>query len=165
VTVAFAARTVFPWRWVPAYVVAQLAGALAAAGSIHVILWPTGHQGTTYPHGRVVQSLALEILLTTMLGLVILNAARQHRLLGPDAALPSGATIAAAGLIGLSISGASMNPARSLGPAIVAGIGRDQWLYIVGPMIGALVSVVVTTICRGLPEHEEQEAAEGDENR
>jgi glycerol uptake facilitator-like aquaporin len=165
VTVAFAVRTVFPWRWVPAYIAAQFAGAIASAGVLHMLFTPTGHQGTTFPHGPVSQSFGLELLLTTLLGVVILSAATQHRLLGPDAALPSGATIAAAGLVGLGISGASMNPARSLGPAIVAGIGRDQWLYLAGPIAGALLSVLVTTIARGRPRHEEKDAAEGDENR
>jgi aquaporin Z len=165
VTVAFAVRTVFRWRWVPAYIAAQLAGAVAAAAVLHVLFSPSGHQGTTYPHGAVGQSLGMEIVLTTLLVLVILNAATKHRLLGPDAALPTGATIAAAGLVGLSVSGASMNPARSLGPAIVAGIGQDQWLYVVGPVIGALLAVAVTTLCQGTPKSEEADAAEGDKNR
>jgi glycerol uptake facilitator-like aquaporin len=107
----------------------------------------------------------MEILLTTLLVIVILNAATQHRLLGPSAALPTGATIAAAGLVGLSVSGASMNPARSLGPAIVAGIGAHQWIYVVGPLIGALIAVFVTLVIHGPPMRDEQAAAEGDENR
>jgi hypothetical protein len=84
----------------------------------------------------VVQSFGMVVVLTTLLVLVVLNTATEHRLLGPDAALPTGATIAAAGPVGLSISGASTKPARSPGPAIVAGIGEDQWLYVIGPVVG-----------------------------
>ena len=164
VTLAFAARTVFPWRWVPAYIGAELAGAIGAAGVLHVLFGPSPHEGTTYPHGDVAESLGLEILLTTLLVFVILSVATQHRLLGPDAALPTGATIVAAHFVGLSVSGASMNPARSLGPAIVSGTGRDQWIYVVGPCAGALAATAVARICHGRPDEEERDAAQGDES-
>ncbi len=165
VTVAFAVRTVFPWRWVPAYLAAELAGAIAAAATLQVIFDPSGHQGTTYPHGTARQSLAMEILLTTLLVTVALSVAARHRLLGPTAPIAVGATIAAAGMIGLTVSGASMNPARSLGPAIVARISADQWIYVVGPLIGACIGALVVTLCQGWPRSEEEEAAEGEDNR
>ena len=151
VTVAFAVRTVFPWRWVPAYLAAELAGAIAAAATLQVIFDPSGHQGTTYPHGTARQSLAMEILLTTLLVTVALSVAARHRLLGPTAPIAVGATIAAAGMIGITVSGASMNPARSLGPAIVARISADQWIYVVGPLIGACIGALVVTLCQGWP--------------
>jgi aquaporin Z len=165
VTVAFAVRSVFPWRWVPAYVAAELTGAVAAAATLHAVLDPIGHEGTTYPKGTTGQSLGMEILLTTLLVTVALSVAARHRLLGPDSAIAMGATIAAAGLIGIAVSGASMNPARSLGPALVAGISADQWIYVVGPLAGALIGVAVVTVCQGPPRREEAEAAEGDDNR
>jgi aquaporin Z len=165
VSLAFAARGVFPWRRVPSYVFAQLAGAIGAAAVLHFVFSPAGHQGTTYPHAPVGQSLAFEVILSGLLVTVILNAATEHRLLGPDAALPTGATIAAAGLVGLAVSGASMNPARSLGPAVVAGIGEDQWIYVVGPLLGAGLAVIVTLLTHGRPTNDEHQAAEGDENR
>ena len=164
VTVAFAVRTVFPWRWVPAYLTAELAGAIAAAATLQVIFDPSGHQGTTYPHGTARQSVAMEILLTTLLVTVALSVAARHRLLGPTAPLAVGATIAAAGMVGITISGASMNPARSLGPAIVAHISADQWIYVVGPLIGACIGALVVTVCQGWPRREEEEAAEGEDN-
>lgn len=164
VTLAFAVRTVFPWRWVPAYIAAELVGALGAAGVLHVLFDPVGHEGTTYPRGAVAESLGLEILLTALLVFVIFSVATQHRLLGPDAALPTAATIVAAHFVGLPISGASMNPARSLGPAIVAGIGHDQWIYVVGPCVGALAAAAIASLCHGSPEEEERDAAQGDEN-
>ena len=162
VTVAFAVRTVFPWRWVPSYIGAELLGAVAAAATLHVILEPIGHEGTSYPRGTAAQSVGMEILLTTLLVAVALSVAARHRLLGPDSAIAMGATIAAAGLIGIAVSGASMNPARSLGPAVVAGVGADQWIYVVGPLVGACVGAVIVTICQGPPKREEVEAAEGD---
>ena len=165
VTVAFAVRTVFPWRWVPAYLAAELAGAIAAAATLQVIFDPSGHQGTTYPHGTATQSLAMEVLLTTLLVTVALSVAARHRLLGPTAPIAVAATIAAAGMIGISISGASMNPARSLGPAIAARISADQWIYVVGPLIGACIGALIVTLCQGWPRSEEVEAAEGEDNR
>ena len=131
VTLAFAARTVFPWRWVPAYIGAELAGAIGAAGVLHVLFDPTRHEGTTYPHGDVAESLGLEILLTALLVFVILwGVATLWRLQVPDVLQAlTAATIVAAHFVGLSVSGASMNPARSLGPAIVSGMGHDQWIW------------------------------------
>jgi glycerol uptake facilitator-like aquaporin len=144
---------------------AELTGAIAAAATLHVILDPVGHQGTSYPKGTRGQSLGMEILLTTLLITVALSVAARHRLLGPQSAIAMGATIAAAGIIGIAVSGASMNPARSLGPALVAGISADQWIYVVGPLAGALIGVAVVTVCQGPPKSEEAEAAEGDDNR
>jgi glycerol uptake facilitator-like aquaporin len=166
VTIAFATRTLFPWARLPGYVVAQLCGAVAGAAIIRAVLGATGAQGTTVPHGAVDRSLAMEVLLTTLLALVILAAATEHRLLGPDAAIPTGLTIAATGLIGGTVSGPSMDPARSLGPAIVAGVGNDQWIYAAGPIGGALIAVGITWAIAGPPAHddEEQDAAEGDES-
>ena len=165
ITVAFAVRTVFPWRWVPAYLAAELAGAIAAAATLQVIFDPSGHQGTTYPHGTATQSLAMEVLLTTLVVTVALSVAARHRLLGPTAPIAVAATIAAAGMIGISISGASMNPARSLGPAIAAHISAEQWIYVVGPLIGACVGALIVTMCQGWPRSEEVEAAEGEDNQ
>ena len=166
-TVAFAVRGVFAWRWVPVYVAAQLAGAIGAAIVLRLVLSPggQGHEGTTQAGGSLAQSFWLEVVLTALLVTVILNAATEHRLLEPDAALPTGATIAAGGLVGIAVSGASMNPARSLGPAIVARIGDGQWIYVVGPLLGALIGVGITAVTHGRPSHDETDAAMGDRNR
>jgi aquaporin Z len=166
VTTGFALRGVFPWRWVPPYVAAQLVGSALAAGTARWILHPTvGAKGTNSPHGSDGQSLAMEILLTCLLVIVILGSATEHRLLGPHAAVPTAATIAAAGFVGLPVSGASMNPARSTGPAMVAWTGVHLWIYVVGPLAGALLAVVITRLVAGPPQDEESGAAEGDDNR
>jgi glycerol uptake facilitator-like aquaporin len=150
---------------VPAYVAAQFVGAIGAAAVLRALFAAPEKAGSTYPHGSVGQSLGLEIVLTALVVFVTLNAATRHRLLGPDAALATGAVTAAARFIGLAVSGASMNPARSLGPALVAGFGLDQWIYVVGPTIGALIAVGVTALCHGPAQREEHDAAEGDDNR
>jgi aquaporin Z len=162
VTIAFAARTVFPWRWVPAYIAAELAGAVAAAATLHMLFDPGGNQGTTHPTGGQWQSFGFETLLTLLLITVILSTATQHRVVGPDAAIPVGATIASAGLLGIAISGASMNPARSIGPAVVAGVGQDQWIYVTAPIVGALCAALLVTIIHGRPKAEEEESAAGE---
>jgi MIP family channel proteins len=162
VTLAFAVRSVFPWRWLPGYVLAQMVGAVAAAGVLAVMLPGAIDHGVTSPTGSVAQAFWFELVLMALRVVVVLNTASEHRLLGSDAALASGATLAAGGFIGIAISGASMNPARSLGPAIVAGVSDHQWLYVVAPCIGAVIAVGVMVICHGAVERAERDAAQGD---
>jgi aquaporin Z len=105
----------------------------------------------------------MEIVLTTILVTVILNTATGYRSIGHNAALAVGATVALLGLFASPISGASMNPARSLGPDIVASNYTGWWVYAFGPAIGACVAVMLIGLVRGLPDKEEREAAEGGE--
>jgi aquaporin Z len=106
----------------------------------------------------------LETVLTWLLVTVIIGTADRARVVGPDAALAVGATIALCGLIALPIDGASMNPARSLGPAIVTGAVGDVWVYVVGPIIGACLAVALTGFLHGRTEIDEKaaEAAQGE---
>lgn len=136
VTVAFALFRHFPWRDVPAYIAAQLGG--AAAGAL-VALFGRGEAsvGATLPAGGAMQSLGLEVLLSAVLMFVITAVATDTRAVGELAALAIGATIAVNALWGGPVSGASMNPARSFGPALLAGVWQAHWLYWVGPVIGA----------------------------
>jgi aquaporin Z len=97
----------------------------------------------------VAQALAMEVVLTLLLVTVILNTATRHRLLGPDAALPVGATVALCGLFAAPVSGASMNPARSFGPALVSGDFDGYWAYFAGPLAGAIIAVGCAIILRG----------------
>src|SRR5262249_14791731 len=133
VTVAFAARSVFPWHCVPFYIASQLAGAVAASLLLLVTFGNVDHLGATIPHAGLMQAFALEILLSLLLILVILGTACEHKLLGPNAALAVGGAIILCGLVGSPISGASMNPARSLGPALVSGTFDAWWIYLLGP--------------------------------
>lgn len=139
VTVAFALARYFPWRDVPAYVAAQLAGAVGGALTLHVLLPDTGTLGATVPAGSAWQSLGLELLLTAVLMFVITSVATDTRAVGELAAVAIGGTVALGALWGGPVSGASMNPARTFGPALVAGTWDAHWVYWLGPLAGASV--------------------------
>src|SRR3984885_2028170 len=151
VSIAFALRRDFPWKRVPLYVIAQFAGAVLATLLLWALLGKQGSAGLTLPgHGiSAGAALAWEVLLTTGLVSVVLGTASGAQQLGPIAAIGVGSYIALAGLFGAPVSGASMNPARSLGPALVLGNWTAWWAYLVGPMIGAGVAVGVAHILRG----------------
>ncbi len=139
VTCAFAATRHFKWRDVPAYIVAQVLGALLGALTLRLIIGDVAQMGTTLPSGTALQSFLLEVLLTAALMFVIIAVATDARAASTPAALAIGATVALDALWGGPISGASMNPARSIAPALVAGMLSDQWIYMVAPLIGALI--------------------------
>lgn len=162
VTLAFALRHSFPWKLVPSYWSAQLGGALLASSFVGVIFGDAQHLGATTPDGGTLQALATEIILSMILLLVILGTARKHRVAGNNAALAVGATISFCGMIGSSISGASMNPARSFGPALLGGTTASLWIYIVGPACGAVIATGLFTLLQGFPNKNEDKAAQGD---
>ncbi len=137
VTIAFALTRHFAWRDVPVYVGSQLLGATAGALTLRALFGQTANLGATLPGGSALQSFGLEILLTAVLMFVIISVATDTRAVGQMAALAIGGTVALDALWGGPISGASMNPARSLGPALIAGVWRDQWVYVVAPVVGA----------------------------
>jgi len=163
VTLAFYGRRVFPAAWVVPYWVAQLTGALAAALFLKLMF---GHVSTggNYPistAGGEWKSLVMEAVLTAILVSIILNTATGSRSIGHNAAIAVGSTVALLGLFASPISGASMNPARSLGPDIIANDYHGWWIYLAGPAIGATIAVVIITAVRGLPSKDERKAAEG----
>jgi aquaporin Z len=162
VTLAFAARRDFPWRLVPGYWLAQFAGAALAALFLRGLFGLVADLGATLPHYGVAASLAMEFVLSCLLITVIVGTSTRHRVVGADAALAVGGTIALCGLFAGPVSGASMNPARSLGPAVVSGALRDAWIYVVGPMAGGLLAVGIAWLLHGHPNPAEVEAAEGD---
>jgi aquaporin Z len=169
VTLAFAVRGAFPWRRVPGYVVAQLAGAVLASFTLLALFGAGGGLGATVPgpHVAVLSALLIETVLTALLVIVILGTASGAKIVGHNAAIAVGAFIAVAGLIGGPVSGGSMNPARSLGPDIVRLQFGTSWIYVVGPVVGALVAVGVATLLRGPRSPAEVAAAigfEGDED-
>lgn len=143
VTCAFALTRHFPWQEVPWYVGGQLIGAIAGAFTLRGLFGPAANLGATVPSGSAFQSLGLEVLLTAILMFVIIAVATDTRAVGQLAALAIGGTVALDALWGGPISGASMNPARSLGPALVAGVWRDHWVYWVGPMLGASIGAAI----------------------
>src|SRR6516165_8769318 len=163
VTFGFTARGVFPARWVLPYWVAQFAGAICAALFLQAMFTHVA-AGGNYPiskPGGEWRSLVMETVLTAILASVILNTATGARSIGHNAAIAVGSTVALLGLFASPISGASMNPARTLGPDIVANDYTGWWVYVAGPVLGAAIAVAIIGLVRGLPDRSEREAAEG----
>jgi len=151
VTLAFSLRRDFPWRRVPAYVVAQLAGALAAAWFLQGVVAVSARYGSTYPSGgfSATSAFLMETVLTLGLVSVILGTASGAQQVGLFGALGVGGYIALAGLWASPISGASMNPVRTLGPDIVSVDFTSWWAYLAGPLLGALLAVGMAFLLRG----------------
>lgn len=162
VTLAFALRGVFAWRLVPLYWLAQIVGAIAGGGLLRALFGTIAHGGANQLHVSAGRGLVLEATLTAILVTVILNTASRHRVVGSDAALAVGFTIVLCGLFGEPLSGASMNPARSLGPVVVASSWTDAWVYVLGPAIGAVVAVAASFLTHPHRDPEEPKAARGD---
>jgi MIP family channel proteins len=148
VSVAFALTRHFPWRRVPAYAAAQVAGALAAAAVVRASVGTDAQLGATLPVGSQAQSFVWEVVLTFLLMFVIMAVATDSRAVGERAAIAIGGTVGLAAMVGGPISGASMNPARSLGPALVAGETRALWLYLVAPVVGAALGALAYQLVR-----------------
>ncbi len=151
VSIAFALRQDFPWKRVPGYVVAQLAGAVLGTLTLWALLGKQGSAGLTLPGPGVSTLTAMlwEVMLTAGLVSVVLGTASGAQALGPIAAIGVGSYIALAGLFGAPVSGASMNPARSLGPALVLGDWTAWWAYLAGPLLGAAIAAGIGYILRG----------------
>jgi MIP family channel proteins len=137
VTFAFALTRHFPWSRAVVYWAAQFAGALVAALLLRASLGNTAHVGATLPSGSQSQSFLFEFVMSVFLMFVILAVATDTRAVGEAAAIAIGGTIGLDAMFGGPISGASMNPMRSLGPALVSGDLHALWLYIVAPVFGA----------------------------
>jgi aquaporin Z len=163
VTIAFALRRNFPWKRVPGYVAAELAGSVLAAVFLRLALGNVGHLGATEPGAGVsaATTLLIEVVVTAGLISVILGTASGARNIGANAALAVGGYIILAGLWAAPISGASMNPARSLGPALIGGHFTDEWAYLIGPVAGGVIAVGFAWILRGPPSQTGDEAAQG----
>jgi aquaporin Z len=164
VTVAFAVRRNFPWGRVPGYIVAQFAGGIAAACFLRVMFGNVGLLGATVPGPGIsdLKALILEVLLTAGLVNVILGTASGARNVGTNGAIAVGGYIALAGLWAAPITGASMNPVRSFAPDLLRGDLHTDWIYIVGPIVGAMIAVGFEWILKGAPTEAGSLAAQGD---
>jgi aquaporin NIP len=152
VTIAAAATRHFPAGEVAPYAVAQIAGALAASAALRAVFGPGVALGVTAPSFVTAPSaLVIEAVLTAVLMIVILAVATDTRAVGQLAAVAIGGTIALEALVMGPVTGASMNPARSLAPAIVAGDTGGLWIYLAGPAVGAVVGAALYEMLRGLP--------------
>jgi aquaporin Z len=151
VSIAFALRGDFPWRRVPGYIIIQLGGAALAALVLRAVINVSAKYGANYPaHGySSLSAFWMELILTTGLVSVILGTASGAQNVGVIGAFGVGAYIALAGLWGSPISGASMNPARTFGPDLVATTFTSYWVYIAGPIAGAVIAVGIAWVLRG----------------
>jgi aquaporin Z len=163
VTLAFAVRRNFPWRRVPGYLIAQTVGGIAAALFLRSLFGTVGALGATVPGSGVGDwtALAMEVVLTAGLVNTILGTAAGARNIGANGAIAVGGYIALAGLWAAPISGASMNPIRSLAPDLVRGDFGTTWIYVVGPVLGALIGVAFEWILKGKPTTAGTLAAQG----
>ena len=152
VTVAFAAAGLFPFASVLLYLAAQFSGALLASLTLRFLFPQNANLGATIPAGLPMQSFALEIILSAMLMFVILNASHGSKEKGITAGIVVGSVIALEALFAGPICGASMNPARSLGPAIVSGHLEHLWIYLAAPVLGMLVAIPLYRVVRNNAE-------------
>lgn len=149
VTLGFAAAGRFPLREAAGYVAAQTAGALAASGLLKVLFPLDTLLGATLPAGSSFQSFVLEVVLTTILMMTILSVSTGAKEKGVTAGIAIGAVIALEAMFAGPISGASMNPVRSLAPALISGHLGQVWIYLIAPVLGALLAV---PFCMGVRE-------------
>ena len=141
VTTAFAVAQRFPWREVPGYIVAQSAGAIAASALLRFLFPSDTRLGATLPAGPAVQSFVLELVLTLFLMVVILSVSTGAKEKGITAGIAIGAVIGLEAMFAGPICGASMNPARSFAPAVVSGQLQSLWIYLLAPVVGAVLAV------------------------
>jgi aquaporin Z len=151
VSISFALRGNFPWKRVPAYIVAQVLGAILATLLLWALIGKQGSAGLTLPGSGISTGTAMlwEMVLTVGLVSTILGTASGAQNLGPLAALGVAGYVALAGLWGSPVSGASMNPARSLGPALVLNDWTSWWAYLIGPILGGMIAVGIAYVLRG----------------
>jgi aquaporin NIP len=160
VTVAFTLSRHFPARDAAVYVGAQLAGAVAGA-LVLLAIWPDqpAELGATVPSVGAGSAFVYELVLTAFLMFVIMAVATDTRAVGPAAAIAIGGTVGLDALFGGPVTGASMNPARSFAPALVAGEWSDFWLYVLGPLVGAALGAFAYQLVRGHAQPAPEEVA------
>ena len=150
VTLGFWVSGRLPALTVPAYLLSQFAGAVSASATLWLLFPSSETYGATVPSGPPLQSFFLEIILTMILMLVIIHVSTGSKEQGIMAGIAIGATVGLEALVGGPICGASMNPARSLAPAIISGNFTHLWIYFTGPVIGALASIATWKIIQPL---------------
>ncbi|KAG8366823.1 hypothetical protein BUALT_Bualt16G0007800 [Buddleja alternifolia] len=150
VTLAFAAIRHFPWKQVPFYAAAQLTGATCAAFTLRVLLHPIQYIGTTSPSGTHIQALIMEIVVTFSMMFITSAVATDTKAIGELAGIAVGSSVCITSILAGTfketwshfcrpISGGSMNPARTIGPAIASNYYNGIWVYILGPVCGTLL--------------------------
>lgn len=148
VTLAFAAAGRFPWRDTTGYLGAQFTGAFAASGTLRLLFPTSPTLGATLPAGSAAQSFVLELIITAILMMVVLNVSSGAKEKGLTAGIVVGAVVAFEAMFAGPVSGASMNPARSLAPALMGGHYGHLWLYPAATILGSLLAVPIWHLLR-----------------
>jgi len=148
ITIAFAALRHFPWFQVPFYIAAQVLGSIAASFALKGIFHPDLDGGVTTPHGSEWASFVVEFIISFNLMFVITAVATDSRAVGELAGIACGACVTMNIIVASSISGGSMNPVRTIGPAIAANNYKSIWIYIIGPITGMVTGATAYTIVR-----------------
>ena len=163
VTLAFTLRGNFPWSRAPRYILAQITGSVIASMFLHLLFGDVAEAGATMPGPGFsqMQALFMELVLTAGLVNTILGTASGARNIGANGAIAVGGYIALAGLWAAPISGASMNPVRSFAPDLLRGNFETTWIYVAGPLLGALIGVLFEWILKGKPTEAGTAAAQG----
>jgi len=151
VTLSFAVDKRFPWRQVPSYLLAQCAGAICGATLLRLMFPAASGLGESLPSGTWQQSFCLEIILSLLLMLTILAICRDGREKGLAASICVGVAVALDAMFAGPVCGASMNPARSLGPALISGHTEHLWIYLTAPLAGMLLAVLVHRLIHSKP--------------
>ena len=148
VTIGFAYAKKFPWKEVPAYVLAQLIGAFLASGILLYLFPESQTLGATLPGLPALKVFILEIILSFFLMVVIINVSTGSKEIGVVAGIAIGSVVLLEAMFAGPITGASMNPARSIAPAVISGNIADLWIYILAPIIGCLLAVVTCKLVK-----------------
>ena len=148
VTLGFAVAKRFAWKDIPGFIGAQIGGACLASGVLRLLFPSNGKLGATLPAGGVMQSFVLEFILTAILMLVILRISTGAKEKGITAGIAIGGVIALEAMFAGPICGASMNPARSLAPALVSGHVEHLWIYLTATVLGAFMAVPLATMTK-----------------
>ncbi|MBA0583795.1 hypothetical protein Gorai_014639 [Gossypium raimondii] len=147
-TIAFAACRHFPWTQVPAYIAAQVSASICASFALKGVFHPFMSGGVTVPSVSHGQAFALEFLITFNLLFVVTAVATDTRAVGELAGIAVGATVMLNILVAGPSSGGSMNPVRTLGPAVAAGNYRALWIYLIAPTLGAVIGSATYTLVK-----------------
>jgi aquaporin Z len=149
VTIGFTAAGRFPFRELLPYIGAQLVASLAAAGTLRLLFPKALDLGMTLPSGSALQAFVMELIISTLLMVVALNVSHGAKEKGITAGIAVGATVALGNIFAGPVCGSSMNPARSLGPALVSGHPERLWIYMTAPILGALLAIPLFILLRG----------------
>ncbi|KAI3665872.1 hypothetical protein L6452_44507 [Arctium lappa] len=148
VTLAFAVIGHFPWKQVPVYAAAQLAGSISASFALWILLHPIKHLGTTTPTGTDLQALIMEIIVTFTMMFVTSAVATDSKAVGELAGIAVGSAVCITSILAGPISGGSMNPARTIGPALASNTYNGIWVYIIGPVTGTISGAMCYSFIR-----------------